>query len=148
MTAATINRAQQLGNERQVIETFYQAFSDKKPELVDQVLATNWDDIPLGPGQEPGPNGIKPIIESLAQGFPDVQVVIHDIIQEPGKISVRADITGIHQGEFFGIAATGKVVSFRIHDFHTISDGKITTTWHLEDWFGLFIQLGHFPAQA
>jgi hypothetical protein len=24
----------------------------------------------------------------------------------------------------------------------------VTTTWHMEDWFGLFLQLGRFPPQA
>jgi len=50
-------------------------------------------------------------------------------------------------GELFGIAPTGKKVSFRLHEFHTVANGLITTTWHLEDWFGLFQQLGQFPSQ-
>ncbi|MNH46520.1 SnoaL-like polyketide cyclase [compost metagenome] len=70
------------------------------------------------------------------------------MIQVPGRIGVRAEIGGTHQGEFFGIAPTGKKISFRLHEFHTLSDGRVTTTWHMEDWFGLFIQLGQFPAQS
>jgi hypothetical protein len=29
--------------------------------------------------------------------------------------------------------------------FHTVANGLVTTTWHMEDWFGLFLQLGQFP---
>ncbi|WP_318380404.1 ester cyclase [uncultured Enterobacter sp.] len=133
--------------ERLAVETLYRAFTEKNPALVDTVLAPQWDDIPLAPDQGPGPEGIKPIIRGLGEAFPDVQIVIHDMIQEPGKIGVRAEISGTHQGEFFGIAPTGKKVSFRLHEFHTLSDGLVTTTWHMEDWFGLFLQLGKFPAQ-
>jgi len=133
--------------ERLAVETLYRAFTEKNPALVDTVLAPQWDDIPLAPDQVPGPEGIKPIIRGLGEAFPDVQIVIHDMIQEPGKIGVRAEISGTHQGEFFGIAPTGKKVSFRLHEFHTLSDGLVTTTWHMEDWFGLFLQLGKFPAQ-
>jgi len=133
--------------ERLAVETLYRAFSEKNPDLVDTVLMPNWDDIPLAPGQGPGPEGIKPIIRSLGEAFPDVRVVIHDMIQVPGQIAVRAEISGTHQGELFGIAPTGKQVSFRIHEFHTLSDGRVATTWHMEDWFGLFMQLGQFPAQ-
>lgn len=133
--------------ERLAVETLYRAFSEKNPDLVDSVLMPNWDDIPLAPGQGPGPEGIKPIIRSLGEAFPDVRVVIHDMIQVPGQIAVRAEISGTHQGELFGIAPTGKQVSFRLHEFHTLNDGRVATTWHMEDWFGLFLQLGQFPAQ-
>ncbi len=134
--------------ERTAVETLYRAFSDKDPDLVDTVLASDWDDILLAPGQEPGPNGIKAIIRSFVQAFPDVRIDIHDIVQEPGKIGVRAEISGTHRGEIFGIAPTNKHVRFRLYEFHTLEQGRIVTTWHMEDWFGLCLQLGAFPAQA
>lgn len=134
--------------ERLAVETLYRAFSDNDPDLVDTVLAPDWYDVPLAPGQCPGPNGIKPIIRSFTKAFPDVRIVIHDMIQVPGQIAVRAEITGTHRGELFGIAPTGKQVSFRLHEFHALNGKRVTTTWHMEDWFGLFLQLGQFPAQA
>lgn len=140
--------ATRLRVEREAVETFYRAFTDQNLDLVDSVLAPDWADIPLAPGQEPGPQGIKAIIQSVAQALPDVRITIHDMVQEPGKIGVRAEISGTHQGPLFGIAATGKQVTFRLHEFHTLAQGRVTTTWHMEDWFGLFLQLGQFPAQA
>lgn len=148
MSTSSINLSDRLRAERQIVETFYRAFSDKDPDLVDEVLAPTWDDIPLAPGQGAGPEGVKPIIRSVMQAFPDVRITVHDMIQEPGRVGVRAEITGTHQGEFFGIAPTGIAVSFRLHEFHTLDERRITTTWHMEDWFGLFLQLGQFPPHA
>jgi predicted ester cyclase len=148
MLASPTTLTAQLRAERQAVETLYRAFSEQNPDLVDAVLAPVWEDIPLAPGQAPGPEGIKFIIRSVAAAFPDVQIVIHDMVQEPGKIGVRAEICGTHLGELFGIAPTGKQVSFRLHEFHTLENGLVTTTWHLEDWFGLFLQLGRFPPQG
>jgi predicted ester cyclase len=150
MKMSTLNTdlSDRLLTERQAVETLYRAFTDQNPDLVDEVLAPNWDDIPLAPGQGPGPEGIKPIIRSFVEAFPDVRITIHDMIQEPGRIGVRAEISGTHQGVLFGIAPTGKKVSFRIHEFHTLEGNRVTTTWHMEDWFGLFLQLGQFPPQA
>ncbi len=142
---STAELATRLQTERQAVETLYRAFSENNPDLVDSVLAADWDDIPLAPGQGPGPEGIKPIIRSLADAFPDVRIVIHDMVQAPGQIAVRAEIAGTHLGELFGIAATGKQVSFRLHEFHALENGRVVTTWHMEDWFGLFLQLGQFP---
>lgn len=147
MNTLNLDPAERLTTERLAVETLYRAFSEKNPDLVDAVLAPQWDDIPLAPGQGPGPDGIKPIIRSFGQAFPDVHITIHDMIQVPGQIGVRAEISGTHQGEFFGIAPTGRKVSFRLHEFHTLSEGRVTTTWHMEDWFALFLQLGQFPAQ-
>ena len=148
MTMSTPNLSQQLSIELAAVQTLYRAFSEQNPDLVDAVLAPDWDDIPLAPGQVPGPAGIKAIIRMLAAAFPDVHITIHDTIQEPGKVGVRAEISGTHLGELFGIAPTGKKVSFPLHEFHTVVDGLVTTTWHLEDWFGLFLQLGQFPPQG
>jgi len=148
MSTSNAELNERLRIERLAVETLYRAFNEKNPDLVDAVLSTAWDDIPLGPGQGPGPEGIKPIIRSFGEAFPDVRIVIHDMIQVPGQVGVRAEITGTHSGEIFGIAPTGKAVSFRLHEFHKLDEGRITTTWHMEDWFGLFLQLGQFPVQS
>jgi predicted ester cyclase len=140
--------SQQMHAERAAVETLYRAFSEQDPDLVDSVLAPEWEDIPLAPGQGPGPEGIKPIIRSIGAAFPDVHITVHDMVQEPGKIAVRAEISGTHLGELFGIAPTGKKVSFRLHEFHMVANGLVTTTWHMEDWFSLFLQLGQFPPQG
>lgn len=148
MTTSTEDLSPQLRAERIAVETLYRAFNEQNPDLVDAVLAPDWDDIPLAPGQAPGPAGIKPIIRMLAAALPDLRITIHDMVQQRGKIGVRADIGGTHLGELFGIAPTGKTVSFRLHEFHTVVDGLVATTWHMEDWFGLFQQLGQFPPPA
>lgn len=131
--------------ERRAVETMYRAFSEKNPDLMDVAVTSDWDDIPLAPGQGPGPGGLKPIIRSVIEAMPDVQIVVHDMMQMPGRIGVRAEMTGTHLGPLFGIAPTGKKVSIRMHEFHHLDGQRITRTWHLEDWFGLFMQLGSFP---
>jgi predicted ester cyclase len=135
-----------LATERRAVEQLYAAFNEQNPDLLDTAVTPDWNDIPLAPGQGPGPEGLKPIIRSLIAALPDVKITIHDLVQLPGKIAVRGEITGTHRGELFGIAPTGKAVSFRIHEFHALDGERITTTWHMEDWFGLFLQLGRFPA--
>ncbi|MBC0856527.1 ester cyclase [Pantoea stewartii] len=132
--------------ERSAVETLYRAFSEKNPDLLDLAVTADWDDIPLAPGQGPGPEGFKPLLKGFIAAFPDINITIHDLLQEPGKVAVRAEITGTHQGEFMGIAATGKKISVRLHEFHQLDGQRITTTWHMEDWFAMFLQIGQFPS--
>ena len=146
MNTSDTNRSDQLRAERRAVETLYRAFSDQDPDLLDKAVTPDWEDIPLAPGQGPGPQGFKPIIQSVIAAFPDVRITIQDMVQTPGKIGVRAEITGTHRGALFGIAPTGKAVNFRIHEFHALDGQRVTTTWHLEDWFSLFLQIGQFPA--
>jgi hypothetical protein len=35
-----------------------------------------------------------------------------------------------------------------LHEFHSVANRLAATTWHMEDWFGLFLQLGRFPPQG
>lgn len=134
--------------ERAAVENLYRAFSDKNPDLLDLAVTSDWQDIPLAPGQGPGPEGFKPLLAGFIAAFPDINIIVHDMLQEPGKIAVRAEITGTHQGEFMGIAPTGKRISVRLHEFHLLNGERVTTTWHMEDWMAMFQQIGQFPPQA
>ncbi|ORM70249.1 ester cyclase [Pantoea rwandensis] len=145
--SATQPLNQRLQTERTAVENLYRAFSDKNPDLLDLAVTQDWDDIPLAPGQGPGPEGFKPLLASFIAAFPDINIIVHDMLQEPGKIAVRAEITGTHQGEFMGIAPTGRRISVRLHEFHLLNGERVTTTWHMEDWMALFQQIGQFPAQ-
>lgn len=130
---------------RRVLETFYRAFSDQQPDLLDTVCTPDWQDIPLAPGQGPGPDGLKPLIRAFIAAFPDIRITIHEMIGTAERVAVRALITGTHRGTWFGIAPTGRPISMAIHEFHHLEDGRLTHTWHLEDWFGFLHQVGAWP---
>jgi predicted ester cyclase len=134
----------------ELIGSFYQAFSGK-PELLDAVIIDDWDDIPLGPGEEPGRAGARAPIEGLNKAFSDFRVVVEEIIDARGHdgngmVGVRATTHGVHTGEFFGIAPTGRETEVRMHDFHQIADGRIVRTHHMEDWLSWSHQIGSWPS--
>jgi predicted ester cyclase len=59
---------------------------------------------------------------------------------------VRSRMRGVHTGEFFGIAPTGRETEVRTHDFHEIVDGRIVRSHHMEDWVSWFQQVGSWPS--
>lgn len=133
----------------QLLKIFYGAFSGDTSRLAD-VVTPDWDDIPLAPGQGPGPDGIKPLIENIGKSFDNFHIVINDIIDARGpngngKVGVRGEMRGKHVGDMFGIAGTGKDVVVSIHEFHEVEDGRLRRTWHQEDWLGFFFQVGNAP---
>jgi len=132
-------------DERKAIETLYKSFSEGHPALLDVAVTPDWQDIPLAPHQAPGREGMKPLILGFKAAFPDAKVTVHEMIGGNGRAAVRAEITGTHKGEWFGIAPTNKAFRMPIHEFHAIENGRLTHTWHLEDWFGWLYQVGAWP---
>lgn len=148
MTPQTPQSSSLTEQEIRSIETIYRAFNEKNPDLLDEACTPDWQDIPLLPGQGPGPDGLKQLMPMFLKAFPDLKIVIHEIIGSPGHAGVRASLTGTHLGELFGVAPTGKFVDVAMHEFHHLRDGRLTHTWHLEDWFGMLNRIGAWPPRS
>ena len=93
--------------QQQAIENLYRAFNEQNPDLLDLAVTADWQDIPLGPGQQPGRDGMRPIVAMFVEAFPDVKIAIHE--------------------------------------FHHLTEDRITHTWHLEDWFAMLNQVDAWP---
>jgi len=134
----------------ELIGSFYEAFTGQT-DLLDAAMTDDWDDIPLAPGQEPGRAGARRLIEGLTKAFSDSRIFVEEIIDARGEdgngmVGVRAKMVGVHAGEFFGIAPTGRQTEVRTHDFHEIVDGRVVRTHHMEDWFSWFQQVRSWPS--
>jgi steroid delta-isomerase-like uncharacterized protein len=129
---------------RAILETFYRAFTGE-PGLLDEVVTPDWQDIPLAPGQQPGPDGVKPMIRSFKQAVPDLAITVQDMLVDGDRLGARVEMTGTHLGEWFGVPASGRPFKIALHEFHQIKDGRLTLTWHLEDWFSWLNQVGAWP---
>jgi predicted ester cyclase len=128
-----------------LIKNFYRAFAAKDLELLKTICSHDWKDIPLAPGQQPGPEGIIPIIESLHNCLEGLTIEVKETISTFGRVAVRASILGRHIGSVFGEKISNKPVEISVHEFHYIGNGVIQKTHHMEDWLGFFHQVGSFP---
>jgi steroid delta-isomerase-like uncharacterized protein len=87
----------------------------------------------------------KEFLAPFNKAFPDLTRDIVDLVAEGDKVAVSINVTGTYKGEFQGIPATGKQVSFTAMDILTIVDGKITEEWATADIMGLMQQIGAIP---
>ena len=60
-------------------------------------------------------------------------------------VAGRMTTTGTHTGEFMGIPATGKRVSFTEIHIVRIANGKAVEHWGNQDDMGMMQQLGVIP---
>ena len=79
------------------------------------------------------------------RGFPDVTSIIEDLIAEGDKVVARWRSRATHQGDYMGIAPSGKEVQFTGISIYRIEGNKIAQSWNIEDQLGLMRQIGAFP---
>lgn len=131
---------------RSTIDVFYQAFAAKDIDLLRTVVTDDWEYIPEPPGVRHGPDQMIPAFEHMARSIPDMQITILDLLIHGDRVGVRADVSGTQAGELFGVPATSKQIRFAVHSFHELRGNLIAKTWHIEDWFSAFRQIGTLPA--
>jgi predicted ester cyclase len=94
--------------------------------------------------------GVQTIKEMLFAGFyrafPDIHFTIEDLIEEGDRVVEKNLVTGTHLGEFNGLAATGKSVSYHEIFIMRFSNGRIAEIWGVADIFSQMKQLGVIPA--
>ncbi|WIE53994.1 ester cyclase [Curtobacterium sp. MCBD17_003] len=125
----------------EIVLAFYEPFRTGDTSVYDEVLAEDWIDLPLAPGQEQGPAGMAAQIALFRHAMPDYSVEHQDVIVQGDRVAVRNTVSGTHQGAFMGHEPTGKRIEMRTMDMHQVRDGRIVATWHLEDFAGLMAQL-------
>ena len=94
-------------------------------------------------------NGIgelKQFVIAVRTAF-DCQLIIDDISAGDNKVTVRWTFSATHQGEFLGVAATGKKVTNSGISILTFAKGKIVDTYAMWDPLNLWRQLGVDPPQ-
>ena len=123
-----------------------EVYSKGNASVVDDLVDANFVDHSPIPGQASGPEGVKQGMTMFRSAFPDLQLTIEDMIAEGDKVVARMTARGTHQGEFMGIAPTGKQVSWNAFGINRYVDGKIKEHWGVPDLFGLMQQLGAIPA--
>jgi predicted ester cyclase len=124
----------------QAFQNSYKAWKTNDLTIIDTLFSPDWQDIPLAPGQKAGPEGLKNLITFFRETFPDIEITMLDIFGTAERVAVRSEITFTHDKEFMGISPVNQKVTVTSLELHHLKDGKITHTWHLEDWFGLLMQ--------
>jgi predicted ester cyclase len=94
----------------------------------------------------PGPDGLKQFARSLHDGFPDLHVVVDDVIASSDGVAVRwRTVRQTHTGEYRGLPPTGRSVTLTGTNFYRLESGLITGAWVQADSLGLAQQLGVVP---
>ncbi len=132
-------------DDKATVQTFYDFLSNPSSEdhaaAFMAVSTEDWESI----GDYSGQNKTRDAFVGQVGGFgkliPDLKWDVQDMHQDGNNITVRSRATGTPAGPLFGVDGEGRSFDIMTIDIHTIENGKIIRSYHVEDWAGALKQL-------
>jgi len=118
-----------------------EAYNQGNIAVFDEVVAETIEDHFPPPGFPAGREGYKLFVPALRAAFPDLQTTLDLEIADGEKVVHRITVRGTHKGEFQGIPATGKRVTWTETHILRFANGAIVEHWGNADQSGLMMQL-------
>jgi predicted ester cyclase len=112
-------------------------------EFLDPVVVSH---NPL-PGQQPGVAGFVAALTEMRRAFPDLRAVATQVVAEDDHVAARLHVTATHQGDFFGLRATGREIHYEEHVLVRFAGRRIVEHWAVADGLAIMQQLGGEPAR-
>jgi predicted ester cyclase len=127
---------------------FEEVVTGGRLEVADELLAPGY--VLHFPGMPSSVDvaGHKQLVAMFRAGFSDWVEHVDDVIAEGDKVVIRVTGRGTHNGDFQGIAPTGRVVTATGIGIGRLEGGRIAEAWAAYDALGLMQQLGAVPGSA
>src|SRR5918993_1484376 len=124
-----------------------EAFGQGRVEIIEEILAPDFVcyDPNSESGEVRGADTIKQEIEWFRNAVPDLTYTVEDQIAKGDKVVTRYTASGIHQGEFFGVAPTGKPIEMTGITIDRFEEGRLVEEWPEYDLLGAMRQVGAIP---
>src|ERR687885_643125 len=102
-------------------------------KAMDELMAPDYvNHTKLVPGQQPGPEGEKRAIAQFSAAFSKSSVHFEDQVAAGDKVVSRCILHRTHdQGEFMGVAPTGREMTLLVIVIHRIEVGKVAEEWSI-----------------
>lgn len=126
-----------------LVERFYfVVWNQANEDIAREILAHNF--IFRGPlgSEKHGQDGFIEYMRSIHTALANYQCIIEDMITTDSRASAKMTFTGLHQGDFLGVEATGKQITWSGAAFFTFKDSLLSELWILGDIDSVKQQLG------
>src|SRR5215216_2829481 len=109
---------------------FFEAQANADLDTLEELMAPDFVDHSLLPGQEPSREGYKQQVAEQIAALSEVRCIIEDQLAKGEKVVTRITWRSIHdRGEYFGLMPRDKEVEVTSMTMHRIVRGKITEEW-------------------
>lgn len=130
-------------NEALVTRYVQEVVNEGKLDVIDEIYAEDYlNHTTMSVGTVAGRGAVAETVEQWRSAFPDLAVRIDDVISDADRVATRITVTGTHEGDWRGLAATGQSIEIRIISIFRIENGLIQERWENADMLSLLQQLG------
>lgn len=123
-------------------ERLGEAINSGNLDAFTEIFAPNVVDHDPAPDQGPGPEGFQSFFSTVSAAFPDAQLELDTMVADEDNIAIAYRLRGTHQGDFMGVAPTGKSIEARGVQIARFEDGMIVERWGSTNELGILQQLG------
>ncbi len=127
---------------RRFVEEFW---NQGNTRAADELMTADATIVLPGRGQV-SKDTFKAFATTLRGAFPDWHATVEEMLTEDDRVAERWTGRGTQQGEFQGIAPTGRQVAVPGFVFYRVTAGKIAEFRGLFDGLGMLHQLGAIPS--
>ena len=126
-----------------LLRRFYkEVYVDWDMALADEVLSPRFTSHDWPNDGRTGPQAFRDYYAAIRSAVPDALYEVDDLIAEGDRVVVRWRLLGTHQGDFGGIAATGRPIALKGIAIYRVDDGKLMERWVVSDLHGLLEEIG------
>ena len=122
-------------------EVFSKAAAPSLAESGNKILAPNWQSFGDYSGKAKTREELYAQFGGVGKIVPNLHVEVKEVIHQGNRFIVRGEMTGTPVADFFGVKPSGKSFDIMNIDVHTVENGQIVTTYHIEDWASALQQL-------
>lgn len=90
----------------------------------------------------------KEFFRAFRRSFTDMRWKVHALVADERYVSARWEIEATHSGDFAGVPADGRRISFDGMVLYRMEDGLIVETWLHINELKLLNEIGALPAPA
>jgi len=124
-------------NKALVRRFFEEVWSRGNLAVVDEILAPEFVDRSLLPGQGSSREDYKRSITEFRAAFSFADLIIEHQIAEGDLVVTKFSTRGIHRGEFLGVPPSGEEGIYSTIRIHRVAGGQVTDEWsegNLVEW--------------
>ncbi len=127
-------------NGEKVRRLYQQGFGRGNLSVVEEIVSEDFRDLRHG---ERGKQGMKRIVLTLRESFPDLMVSVEEQEADHGLVRTRLTLSGTDRGGVLWFRPTGRHATFCAHFEDRFRGGKLVQHDGKTDTEGLLRQLGH-----
>lgn len=134
-----------MADDKAVVQTFYDFLSNPASQThasaFKSATSEQWQSIGDYSGKYKTRDQFLGQVGGFGKLIPDLNWAVEEMIQAGDRVVVRSRATGTPKGPLFGVDGQGKGFDILTIDIHTVENGKIIRSFHVEDWAGAIRQL-------